>query len=150
MNIVQTTFANAMKTQGLAKKGSTWYFCRDETILVVELQKSNYGPAYFINVAVWLRQLGETQFPKEQASHIRTRLGELVGDPNRLAQLLDLEHPIGQMEREAELSGELTTTLGWIVEATGSLDALCSNDGKRLRGRSLVIGPAQRLLTRGQ
>lgn len=146
MNIVHTTLANAMKALGLAKKGSTWYLRRDETILVVELQKSNYGVTYFINVAVWLRSLGDSQFPKEQVCHIRTRLGELVADPDRLYRLLDLEYPIGESERETELHHELTTTLGWIMKATSSVNALRSDDGERLRDRSLVTGAAQRLL----
>lgn len=146
MNIVQTTLANVMKGLGLAKKGSTWYLRRDETIFVVELQKSNYGLSYFLNIAVWLRELGDAQFPKEHACHIRTRLGELVGDPERLTQLLDLEHPLSEVERESELSRLLSAELGWLVEATDSIEALRSDDGTRFRDRSLVTGPAQRLL----
>jgi hypothetical protein len=150
INTVQTTVASAMKTLGLAKKGSSWYLHREETILVVELQKSNYGATYFVNVAVWLCALGDSRFPKEWACHIRSRLDELVGNPDRLAELLNLEHLMGEREREAELSHELTTTLSWIVRATSSVDALRSGDGARLQSRSLVTGPAQELLTGSQ
>ena len=146
MNIVQKTLANVMKGLNLAKNGSAWYLRRDETIFVVELQKSNYGPCYFINVAVWLRDLGDTQFPKEHACHIRTRLGELVGDPDWLTQLLDLEHPLSEPERETELSRALTAEMGWLVAVTASIEALRSDDGTRFRDRSLVTGPAQRLI----
>lgn len=146
MNAIQTTFARAMKNLGLTKKGSAWYLHNDETILVVELQKSNFGLIYFVNVAVWLRGLGETQFPKEQACHIRTRLGELVSDPERLAGLLDLERLGDGSQRVAELNLELTTTLSRVVEGTGSLEALRSELGDRVLVRSLVTGPAQRLI----
>ncbi|BCW55570.1 hypothetical protein NicSoilB11_29990 [Arthrobacter sp. NicSoilB11] len=32
-----------------------------------------------MNIALWLRPLGEAKTPKEQASHVRSRLSLLVG-----------------------------------------------------------------------
>ncbi|MCR1784449.1 DUF4304 domain-containing protein [Nocardioides carbamazepini] len=146
VNTIQTTFANAMKSLGLTKKGGAWYLHSDDTVLVVELQKSNFGLTYFVNVAVWLRSLGDSHFPKEHACHIRTRLGELVADPERIAELLDLERSVDDLQRADELEAELTTTLRWVFEATDSLGALSSKAGDRLRDHSLVTGAAQRLI----
>lgn len=138
-----------MSNLGLTKRGGAWYLFSDDTILVAELQKSNFGRVYFVNVAVWLRSFGDTQFPKEQACHIRTRLGELVSDPDRLSELLDAERSGQDSQRAAELNEVLTSTLSWVIEGTASVEALRSDLGDRVRNRSLVTGSAQRLLASG-
>ncbi|PZS07781.1 MAG: hypothetical protein DLM55_09900 [Acidimicrobiales bacterium] len=45
----------------------------------LQLQKSQYGLRYYINVALWLLALGEAQFPKERTCHVRSRLSRVLG-----------------------------------------------------------------------
>src|SRR5690349_18200872 len=108
-NVIQTTFDGFGKESGCAKKSGSWYRRSDETIVVLNLQKSNYGTAYYVNVALWLLALGEVDAPKENKCHVRTRLDDLVpsGTQGRLTELLDLETPIDEATRRDELFGLL-------------------------------------------
>jgi len=72
-NTIKKAFSTSMKKAGFGKKSDGWYLSMDDTILVVNLQKSNFGEQYYINLAVWLNELGQITFPKEYQCHIRTR-----------------------------------------------------------------------------
>jgi Domain of unknown function (DUF4304) len=97
---------SALKILDFKKKSNTWYLHRDETVLLVNLQKSQYGDQFYINCAVLVRALSNLEFPKEYACHIRFRLdSDEVGAPKkRIELLLDLENDsISDAERKAEL-----------------------------------------------
>ena len=81
------------------KKGQAWYRNAKEVVQVLELQKSQYGKQYYINLGVAVKALGmENDFPKEQKCHIRTRLSSLLPDElqQRLGKALDLEIDAGE------------------------------------------------------
>jgi hypothetical protein len=40
----------------------------------------NFSKKYLVNLGVWLKQLGDADFPKEWHCHIRCRLSSLAGD----------------------------------------------------------------------
>ncbi|TQJ33450.1 uncharacterized protein DUF4304 [Arthrobacter sp. SLBN-122] len=60
-NVIQTTFDGLMESAGFSKTSGSWYRITDDVITVVELQKSQYGLQYYVNIALWLRPLGETR-----------------------------------------------------------------------------------------
>lgn len=78
LDIVKVTFDDFMKASGFVKKGGSWYSTSNDAVIVVELQKSQYGPKYYVNIAWWLRLLGNASAPKEHACHVRTRLARLA------------------------------------------------------------------------
>ncbi len=78
-NIINV-FEQNVQQAGFIKKRGSWYFNGAETILVVNLQKSNYGKQYYVNLAVYVKQFGEERFPKEHKCHIRIRLDAVVTD----------------------------------------------------------------------
>jgi len=146
-NIIQLTYDAFGRNNGFTKKSGHWYLRQVETIAAIELQKSQYGLQYYINVAVWLLPLGEAQYPKEWTCHVRTRLDDLLPDlEERLRILLDLEAPMPDTDRSNELMAVLTTKLLPLLKASSTVADLNSDDGQRLIKRSLVTGPAQRLL----
>lgn len=146
-NVVQATFDSFMKSAGFSKKSGSWYRVSDEVITVVELQKSQYGLQYYVNVALWLRALGEANAPKEQACHVRTRLSRLVGSAEDwLSSLLDLDAGVLDASRRDELSTFLSVHLGPVLEVVDSLDGLRSPEGQRVINAALVVGPARTLL----
>jgi hypothetical protein len=146
-NIIQATFDGFMKDAGFSKKSGSWYGVNDEVITVVELQKSQYGLQYYVNLALWLRSLGEAKTPKEQACHVRTRLSRIVGsEEGRLSALLDLDVPMPDTVRAENLQSFLRTHLGPVLEATASLNGLRRDAGQRVVAQALVTGPAQELL----
>lgn len=146
-NVIQTTFDDFMKSAGFSKKSGSWYRTTDEVITVVELQKSQYGLQYFVNIALWLRPLGEATAPKEHVCHVRTRLSGLVGnEEGQLEALLDLDVPTPDSERAEKLTSFLEAHMGPALEAVASLDSLRVGAGRKVVAASLVRGPAQVLL----
>ncbi|GAA2145824.1 hypothetical protein GCM10009825_38900 [Arthrobacter humicola] len=147
-NVIQATFDGFMKGAGFSKRSGSWYRITDEVITVVELQKSQYGLQYYVNLALWLRPLGEVKTPKEQACHLRTRLSRLDGsEEGRLSSLLDLDVPTPERERAENLLAFLTTHLAPVLEAVVSLNSLRHEAGQKVVAASLVMGPARELLT---
>lgn len=146
--VVQETFDRFMKSAGFAKRSGSWYRSSDEVVTVVELQKSQYGPKYYINLGLWLRALGESTAPKEQSCHVRTRLSSLVGakEEDQLASLLDAGSGLSQSEQRDDLWSFLEAWLAPAISACDSVSRLRSGDGQRVVSAALVTGPAQRLL----
>jgi hypothetical protein len=147
-NVIQTTFDEFGKTVGGSQKSGSWYVRSPETIVVLNLQKSNYSVRYFVNVALWLNALGEADAPKENKCPVRTRLNELLPDllDQRVDELLDLNYAMDDESRREELEILLQAHLLPAVEASSTLAGLGAGAGRHLIERSLVTGPAQRLL----
>lgn len=146
-NVIKTSFDGFMRDFGFSKEGGSWYRVTDDVITVVELQKSQYGLQYYVNIALWLRLLGEANMPKEHVCHVRTRLSRLVGnEAGRLEALLDLDVPMQESERAGKLASFLAGHLGPVLEAVASLDSLRGEAGRRVVTASLIRGPAQELL----
>jgi hypothetical protein len=146
-NIIQGTFDDFMKSAGFSKRNGSWYRTSGDVITVVELQKSQYGPQYYVNVALWLRALGEAKAPKEQACHVRTRLSRLVGaDEYRLSGLLDLNSASPDDQRADELSSLLRRHFLPVLDAVKDLEGLHGSRGQSVLDASLVTAPARRLL----
>ncbi len=49
-NSIQTTFDEFGKTAGGSKKSGSWYRRSPETIVVLNLQKSQYALRYYVNL----------------------------------------------------------------------------------------------------
>ncbi|TFC22108.1 DUF4304 domain-containing protein [Cryobacterium sp. MDB1-18-2] len=150
-NVIQTAFDEFAKTAGCSKKSGSWYRRSSETILVLNLQKSQNGLQYYVNVALWLRALGDEESPKENKCQIRTRLTRLLPADleKRLTELLDLDSDLDQMSRKEGLLDLLREHLLPLMEASSSLEGLRSGDGQDLIRKSLVTGPGQKLLAGG-
>ena len=146
-NVIQATFDGFMDSAGFSKTSGSWYRITDEVITVVELQKSQYGLQYYVNIALWLRPLGEARTPKEHVCHVRTRLSQLVGgEEDQLAALLDLDVPVPEDQRAEDLTSFLTVHLGPVLEAVASIKSLREDPGQKVVAASLVRGPAQKLV----
>lgn len=147
--LVQATVDAYAKGAGMTKKSGSWYLPRDETVLVLNLQKSNYAARYYLNVGVWLRPLAPADFPEEQACHIRTRLGQLVSDDTHADQLLDVEWVTAHADAVDELDALLKKIIGRVIDATESLATLRGSAGNPFLDTALLTGAAQRLLMDG-
>lgn len=146
--IVQTTFDEFGKSAGLRRKASTWYLRSDETIAVLNLQRSLYGPPYYLNVAVWLLALEPADTLREFKCHIRTRADRLVPADleARLSELLDLESAIDDETRRVELLALLQMHVLPVMRASATLDGLRTGSGLHLVDHALVDHDAQQLL----
>ena len=99
----QLAFIDELKARGFRKAGPTWRKPAGDAITVFNLQGSQFGPSVYVNLGVYFRPLGELERPNEYQCHLRARLSILVPDAVRLRDLLDLERPIPDDVRFAEL-----------------------------------------------
>jgi len=75
---VEAQFAPGLKALGFKKKARTWTRETAEAFQLVNLQKSQFGEQVYVNVAVYLKALGEETFPPEYRCHIRARLERIA------------------------------------------------------------------------
>ncbi len=147
-NAVQRAVDEFGREVGFEKKSGSWYWHGEEVIAVLNLQKSQYGPQYYVNVAFWLRQLGEERYPKEHKCHVRLRLEDVApGAEDEIGRLLDLEKPSSDEQRIEALLRLLLERLGPVVERAGSVDGLRSLRDEGLLAGAAIVGPAQQILT---
>jgi hypothetical protein len=104
-NPLRLALEDALGPAGFQRKGDSWFRRTDEVVEIVNLQKSQYGPLYYLNYALWLRALGEEQFPREERCHVRMRADNIVSSEAQLARLLDLRSDLGESERRLGVAG---------------------------------------------
>lgn len=140
-------FSNTCKVYGLRRKGSTLYVDLAETIGVLKLRRSTWGGRSFVDVAVWLRALGEDEAPDEIECHVRSDLGLLFpGEEARIAASLLDEHESDYDAARVDLEGYL----GRAVQMLTSMDTVeaiaCSVEGQRFLLHALRTSHADELL----
>ncbi|QTN28808.1 DUF4304 domain-containing protein [Rhodoferax sp. AJA081-3] len=77
----KTTFKKAiggvLKAARFANNGQSWFLDGDDSIVVLNLQKSDFDDKYYVNLGIWLKSLGAVAFPAENKCHIQVRLTSL-------------------------------------------------------------------------
>ena len=92
-NAIHRVFDEFFRDAGYEKKSGSWYRRGEGVIAVSNLQKSQYGPRYYLNQGFWLCQLGDEHHPKPHKLHVQVRLeGLLPAAEERINELLDLNH----------------------------------------------------------
>lgn len=144
---VQVTIDEWLRGEGFQKHKGAWYRGTDEVVTVVDLQKSQYGPQYYLNIGLWFRAIEDLPFPKPVACHVVNRLSSELPDPasEDLDRLLDLE--VENPGRDAELRDLLDTYLAPLLGVFQDVATLRSPRGEMFLSRSGVRGPAQALLS---
>lgn len=103
-NAIQRAFDQFGRESGFEKKSGSWYRRGDEVVAVSNLQKSQYGPSYYINQGFWLSRLGAERYPKVNKCHIQARIEDLLPTAEfRLGQLLTLDFDVPAEQRSKEL-----------------------------------------------
>lgn len=106
-------FGNALKAMRFLKKGQSWFLEGKDSVVVLNLQKSDFDTKYFVNLGIWLKSLGAADFPSENRCHIQARLTSLF--PER-AEMID-----GACDMSAE-GRDLTSFLDFLE---GQVVPLC-------------------------
>jgi len=101
--LLQKALAPTLKAAGFRQTGATWHRERSAVVAVLNLQGSQWGPQFYVNLGVYFRELGSKARPNEAECHIRSRLDAHVPDRARLFQLLDFEADIELNLRGTEL-----------------------------------------------
>lgn len=127
--LLETAIAPQLKVLGFRKKDQTWWRAHAETIGVINIQKNPYGSGMYINLGVYVRQLGQEERPPEHRCHVRARLEQVASERfwNEIvsaaalappsAALIDaiLHDGVGWLEQLATLAG-----LGQYLDAGGA------------------------------
>lgn len=120
-------FGRQLELRGFRRKGLTWFIENAELITLLNLQKDMYGPSYFLNLAFWLKALGEpaAKPPPESQCHLRFRV-ESVFPALRpsLIDILNLASDFTDEEREANIEQLIAGSVVPFLLATGSVIAL--------------------------
>jgi len=85
---------------GFLCKGQTWFLNSDEVLALANLQKDEYAPSYFLNLAFWIKALGEppSEPPGEHVCHVRIRAESLF--PEIRTDILNLLDPTSVFSHE--------------------------------------------------
>jgi hypothetical protein len=115
-------------------------------IAILRRPQSNYGPRYYLNYAVWLRQLGTAVHPREEMCHIRMRADSVVSDDAQLTSVLDMDTNMPLDRRRQILETVMMTELIPFIDQSRTIDAIKKLIGEgRLRG-AMVHAQARPLL----
>jgi hypothetical protein len=109
---------------GFSTKGSMAHRQSPDVIQVLDLQRSNYGKLYYINLGIALKSLGAKNVPREEQCHIRVRLDSVVGVGADVARFLDLDQSMDVNERIRSLQMAAGRPIRDFVEATASISGL--------------------------
>jgi hypothetical protein len=79
--------APLLKPLGFKKRRVTWHRATADAIHTINIQGSQWGPEYYLNVGTYLRALGHETTPPGHRCHIQSR----IHPPDRPAEVLAQE-----------------------------------------------------------
>lgn len=142
---IQKPFEDTLCKSGFAKKSGSWYIHYPETVGVVNLQKSQYGDTYYVNLGVWVNALGEAQFPKENTCHIRIRLSALCDDTFERA--MDSDSALSDDQRKKVIEAALLKKAIPFLQSTSSLSKIKEGIENGRLGEAMVHVKVKKLLS---
>ncbi|MFE8602761.1 DUF4304 domain-containing protein [Archangium violaceum] len=135
---IRTAMAQELRKAGFKARTTSWYKHGPDALLVVNLQKSLHGPQHYINLAAWVKQLGEAEAPKEYQCHIRVRATSLpTHNAEALEHALNLDDASMDTEqREAFISRFMREEAIPFLESLGTWEGIRAavNAGKLKKG----------------
>jgi hypothetical protein len=133
---------------GFARRRSTWYRATEDLVQAVNLQKSQWGNQYYLNVGIWIVALGRSSSPALHRCHVRWRVNELPR-ARSLERLLDLEHEMPDDARAKKLGAVLQKSLAPFVARFSGEAALKALSKRDDFNDTFIVPRARRYLTRG-
>ena len=128
--VLEAAIDSVLKPRGYRKRRSTWHLVLPEVILVANMQRSQWGPSFYINLGVYLRALGSETSPPEYRCHIRARAGTLLVNSADLDSALDLGSRLSAKQR-SRIVEEFTAgyALPWLLARSSESAARASLGG---------------------
>lgn len=83
---IETSISPVLRRSGYRKKGKTWSRVTDDSILELNLQKSQWGDQFFMNLWITLKNVRE-----DFSNQITGRADDIIQGDNVLDKLLDFE-----------------------------------------------------------
>jgi hypothetical protein len=153
-NPILAGMSQQLQILGFKRKANSWIRTSAEVSQVTNLQKSNYGRQYYINLGFLPRELGqdtnEYVHPRHEKCPIRMRIEDLLPNaPQEIAEVLDLEKeaitPDHRAKRVTEIIVSVSPILDRLLTAEGLKHAYADGTFKRalimLRAKALFGEP---------
>ena len=122
---VHVAFDRFGRVCGMELFRRSWYRQTDEVVTACGLQKSQYGPSYYVNVGFNFVALDPEPHPHPpDRCHLRFRIGQLIRDKkvvDELDLLLDLERDMDEDRREGRLFSTFEEWLAPVVRRSTSV-----------------------------
>lgn len=88
-----------LKDNNFVTLNGNWFKESDETIVVLNLQKSNFSDKYYLNIRIFIKGLF-CNFSKMDKKWIKNQIGDVfLRAPKEFDYILDMENNIGLEER---------------------------------------------------
>ena len=108
---------------GFKRRGLTWQLDGEETVCIVNFQKSNYDAKFFLNIGFLIRREQAPDKPKEHECDVRLRAGQLW--PSETATMEEvLEHARPDRKSEESLRAFLLAKVAPFIQQAAGLDGL--------------------------
>lgn len=124
-----------------AKRARIWRLTGPEVLQVVDLQRSSYGPKFYLNIGFWIRSEDPSvTAPKSHTCHVVARLADFCPDKEReIAGLLTLDAgEYSPAQREHELASIVRAVAKSALVRGTTVEGLRSMDAEGLLKRSSV------------
>lgn len=145
-DVVQRAFDWLGRNQGFTRRSGDLFKHSDQVVALLDLQRSDYGRSYYINVGFALNQLHGGAVDKFGLCDIRLRAEALIGDADELLRLLDLETALDEDAREIELRRVFEERLVPAVDTGLTIDGLRQLEAAGQLGRGFVRKQARAVL----
>jgi len=91
---------NILKKEGYKKKSNSFYKTYNDVIFVINLQKSQWGERFYINIGLWYKKIeAEMEFPKEYQCHLRFRIEDFQKIKHSINKILDPNNDIVDIDK---------------------------------------------------
>jgi len=96
-------FGEISKENGFERAYEGWFKESPEVILVLDLQKSNFGNYYYLNIKLFIQGTFGNVYSKSKQL-VKTDGGDIfLRHPDNYSNLLDLDAPFSDIDRKAGL-----------------------------------------------
>jgi hypothetical protein len=118
------SFDALARQSGFARaRGANWVRQSPETVVAINLQRSNYGRSYYVNFKVWMQGFAGRTYVVDNdllsgTGHIFRRT------PRDYEAALDLESELAQVDRLASLAEMFSTLLAPLARAFETQDGI--------------------------
>lgn len=113
---LEAEFTGILKPLGFSKRGKRWVKETAQCFSLLNLQKSQWGDQFHVNLGVFVKQLDpQVADPREHQCHYRIRLTNLLPDDTALERCLDFENEVDEGERLRTIGSALRDYgVGWL------------------------------------
>lgn len=120
-NAVTSLVSGPVTEAGYRLRGDTWYREAPLGLLAIDLQKSEWGDQYYLNLGVYVRDLGTQRWPKTYQCHLTIR-AEVIDErqQKRWKELLDMELPLDPQRRADEVRALLVSQVLPLLDTLGT------------------------------